>query len=96
MSSYEVHALCRRVLHDKDFRRLASVNPEDAVAHFALDSEERRALLEGDVALLQRRGASGFLLLILSRFAVFGLTLEIYNKRMRGKETPKNNSSGEM
>ena len=98
MSSYEVNALCRRILHDKDFRRMALNDPEAAVASVLFDSEERRALLEGDVALLRRKGTSGFLLLILSRFEVFGLSLETYNKRMRAEVEIAHqiNTSGEM
>jgi hypothetical protein len=45
--------------------------------------EERKALLAGDVARLYREGALAFLLLILSRFDVFGLKLPIFNRRMR-------------
>jgi hypothetical protein len=45
--------------------------------------EERAALLAGDVGRLNREGASGFLLLILSRFEVFGLKLPAFNRRMR-------------
>lgn len=54
-----------------------------------LTDEEKRALLIGDVARLHRLGASGFLLLILARFQIFGLELETYNRRMRGVEIPQ-------
>lgn len=83
MSILEVHKFCRAVLHDPAFRDLALSNPEKAVSRFALSSEERAALLEGDVARLYTMGASAFLLLILSRFQIFGLSLDVYNPRMQ-------------
>jgi hypothetical protein len=83
MSVLMVHKFCRRVLHDQLFRELALAHPEKAVADFAFSDEERRALLEGDVAHLHQMGATPFLLLIFSRFEIFGLSLDIYNARMR-------------
>jgi hypothetical protein len=49
----------------------------------SFSDDERAALLAGDVARLNREGASAFLLLILCRFEVFGLKLPIFNRRMR-------------
>jgi hypothetical protein len=83
MNIYLVHTLCRRVLHDQDFRRLIQKNPQAAVSLLPFSNAERKALLAGDVARLHREGASAFLLLILSRFEVFGLKLPIFNRRMR-------------
>jgi Aromatic-ring-opening dioxygenase LigAB, LigA subunit len=83
MNVYLVHKLCRRVLHDEEFRSLILKNPEQAVAAMPFTDEERTILLAGDVARLNKEGASGFLLLILSRFEVFGLSLPVFNRRMR-------------
>jgi hypothetical protein len=83
MNIYLVHTLCRRVLHDREFRRLILESPEAAVSSMPFSDEERAALLAGDVGRLNRKGASGFLLLILSRFEVFGLKLPVFNRRMR-------------
>ena len=83
MNVYLIHTLCRRVLHDKEFRRLILEDAEAAVSSMPFNNEERAALLAGDVGLLNRAGASGFLLLILSRFEVFGLKLPVFNRRMR-------------
>jgi hypothetical protein len=83
MNVYLIHTLCRRVLHDKGFRKLILENPEAAVSSMPFSDEERKALLTGDVARLHREGALAFLLLILSRFEVFGLELPIFNRRMR-------------
>ena len=83
MNIYLVHKLCRRVLHDPEFRQLIQQDPEQAVASMPFGEAERAALLAGDVARLHREGASAFLLLILSRFEVFGLKLPIFNRRMR-------------
>ncbi|RAX41125.1 hypothetical protein [Rhizobium tropici] len=83
MNIYLIHTLCRRILHDKDFRKLVQRSPESAVMSMPFSEDERAALLSGDVGRLNREGASGFLLLILSRFEVFGLTLPVFNRRMR-------------
>ncbi|RTL47692.1 MAG: hypothetical protein EKK40_18960 [Bradyrhizobiaceae bacterium] len=83
MSVYQIHKFCRRILHDPVFRDLAIRQPEIAVGQFSLTKEEQVALLAGDVGTLFNMGASAFLLLILSRFEIFGLKLPIYNERMR-------------
>ena len=83
MNIYLVHTLCRRVLHDVEFRQLVLESPSVAVSLMPFSGAERAALLAGDVARLYREGASAFLLLILCRFEVFGLTLPIFNRRMR-------------
>jgi hypothetical protein len=83
MNTYLIHTLCRRVLHDRDFRRFILEAPEAAVSSMPFSADERSALLSGDVARLYREGALAFLLLILSRFEVFGLELPIFNRRMR-------------
>lgn len=83
MNIFLIHTLCRRVLHDKEFRRLVLDAPDVALQTMPFSEEERAALLSGDVGRLNRAGASGFLLLILSRFEVFGLALPIFNRRMR-------------
>lgn len=83
MNIYLIHSLCRRVLHDKAFRKLVLAAPESALKTMPFTEEEREALLSGDVGRLNRAGASGFLLLILARFEVFGLALPIFNRRMR-------------
>jgi hypothetical protein len=83
MNVYRIHTLCRRVLHDRGFRALILANPEAAVMSMPFSDAERGALLAGDVARLYREGAHPFLLLILSRFEVFGLTLPVFNRRIR-------------
>ena len=83
MSAYLVHCLCRRVLHEPDFRRQVLADPEAIVAGMPFGARERVALLAGDVAGLHRAGAHPFLLLILSRFGVFGLDLPTFSERMR-------------
>jgi hypothetical protein len=84
MNVYLIHTLCRRVLHDRDFRKLILDEPKTAVSTMPFNADEREALLSGDVARLYREGAHPFLLLILSRFEVFGLELRIFNRRIRG------------
>ena len=83
MNVYLIHKLCRRVLHDRDFRKSILDDPKAVVSSLPFSEDERAALLAGDVARLYREGASAFLLLILCRFEVFGLRLPIFNRRMR-------------
>jgi Aromatic-ring-opening dioxygenase LigAB, LigA subunit len=83
MNTYRIHSFCRRVLHDPDFRQRVLETPELALKECTLDDTERHALLSGDVVSLYQSGASAFLLLILTRFRLFGLELPIYNARMR-------------
>jgi Aromatic-ring-opening dioxygenase LigAB, LigA subunit len=90
MNTYRIHSFCRRVLHDPDFRHRLLETPELALTECTLDDTERHALLSGDVVSLYQSGASAFLLLILTRYRLFGLELPIYNARMRslrGKQT---------
>ena len=83
MSVYGIHSFCRRVLHDREFRLIVKDDPDRALAMMPLTDEERTALRTGAVRRLHEMGASGFLLLILSRFEVLGLDLPTYNARMR-------------
>jgi hypothetical protein len=83
MNVYLIHTLCRRVIHDQGFRELILKNPKATVSSMPFSGEERKALLAGDVARLYREGTLAFLILILSRFEVFGLKLPIFNRRMR-------------
>jgi|SRR5688572_4529346 hypothetical protein len=83
MSAYVVHKLCRRILHDRNYRVRVKIDPEKALDEFPFDADERTALLAGDVGWLYRHGAFAFMLLILSRFEVFGLALPVFNARMR-------------
>jgi hypothetical protein len=83
MNTYRIHSFCRRVLHDPDFRQRLLESPELALKECTLNDIERHALLSGDVISLYQSGASAFLLLILSRYRLFGLELPIYNARMR-------------
>jgi hypothetical protein len=83
MNVYLVHTLCRRVLYDTEFRWMILEDPSRAVGSMPFSDEERTAFLAGDVAWLHREGALAFLLLILCRFEAFGLTLPVFNRRMR-------------
>ncbi|EIG57988.1 Aromatic-ring-opening dioxygenase LigAB, LigA subunit [Bradyrhizobium sp. WSM1253] len=83
MKGYLINKFCRRVLHDKDFRELVLRYPSTAISSMPFTRSERDALLNGDVAALYHEGASAFLLLILCRFEVLGLTLPVFNGRMR-------------
>jgi Aromatic-ring-opening dioxygenase LigAB, LigA subunit len=83
MSVFAVNYLCREVLRDHAFRAAMKANPAGAIAKYELTDEEREALLVGDVAKLYRLGVNAFLMGYLPRFEVCGLTLPIYNERIR-------------
>jgi hypothetical protein len=57
--------------------------PAQAIAGYDLTPEEREALLAGDVARLYRLGVNAFLMGYLPRFEVCGLTMPLYNERIR-------------
>ncbi len=83
MSIYAVNHACRQLLRDKVFRQAMRDDPRQALAPLDLTDDERRAMVEGDVGHLYRSGAHDFLLGYLMRFGIGGLTLPLYNARMR-------------
>ncbi len=83
MSTYAVNYLCREVLRDHAFRAAMKADPAAAIAKYDLTPEERTALIAGDVATLYRLGVNAFLMGYLPRFEVCGLTLPLYNERIR-------------
>lgn len=87
MSILAVNRLCRDVLHDRAFRDRINADPAAAIADRNLTPEERHALLAGDVAKLYRMGVNAFLMGYLCRFEVFGLTLPVYNQRIRSAQS---------
>lgn len=83
MSAFGVNEICWRLVHDPPFRETAKADPAAAIRDAAISEPERTALLAGDVAELYRRGAHAFLLGHLARYGFAGLTVPIYNARMR-------------
>ena len=83
MSVYAVNHACRELLRNPAFRQAMREDPQAALAGLNLSDDERRAIATGDVAWLYRAGAHDFLLGYLMRFGIGGLTLPVYNERMR-------------
>jgi hypothetical protein len=83
MSVYAVNHLCRELLRDHAFRAAMKADPGKALQGKSLTGPERDALLAGDVATLYRMGVNSFLMGYLCRFEVCGLTLPVYNERIR-------------
>ena len=83
MTVFAVNYLCRELLRDHAFRAAMKADPVKALAPLDLTDDERRAVIAGDVGTLYRMGVNGFLMGYLARFEVCGLTMEIYNERMR-------------
>jgi hypothetical protein len=82
MSVYAIDKLCRDALHDIGFREAVKRDPAGAIAPRDLTSDERSALLKGDVARLYEWGCHPFLLAYLARWDLFGITSAIYNQRI--------------
>lgn len=83
MSIYAVNRMCHQLMHDKNFRYRMQTVPQQVVAELDLSDDERRLVLAGEVGELYLRGVNAFLLGYLTRFEILGLTLPIYNHRMR-------------
>ncbi len=83
MSTYGVHKLLKRIQRDGAFRELLTRDAETALAEFPLTSEERDALLAGEVGVLNRMGVHGYLLNTLARYQVFGITAQRYMEKIR-------------
>lgn len=82
MSIYAIHKIAHLVQKDPSFRQRMKDNPETAITGFPLTEDERRALLAGEVGVLERMGAHGYVLGALARHQVLGLTNESYIRRM--------------
>jgi hypothetical protein len=83
MSVYAIHKLLRRVTLEPAFREHLKRDPETALDTVALTPEERSALLEGNVGVLNGMGVHGYLLSRLARFELFGLDQQQYVERIR-------------
>jgi hypothetical protein len=83
MSIYEVNKVGYKIVHDREFRERAAVDPAGALDAFDLEPEERQMVLDGDVAGLYLRGAHEFLLFNLARMGAFGLNMGNYPQRIR-------------
>lgn len=85
MSIYAVNKVCRRTVSEPAFREQLRTDPEPALraAQPPLSEEELQLILKGDVARLARLGVNYFLLHMLARFELFGLTLPEYSRQIR-------------
>jgi hypothetical protein len=88
MSVYEINKLCYRTLREPDFREALKREPEGTMRSLPLTEEERQLLLAGEVGKLHDLGAHAYLLSHLSRFELFGLTVETYSERIRTAKPP--------
>ena len=89
MSVYALNKLCHRMLRDLDFRAAMQRDPAEAIAAYRLTSEEREALLAGDVARLWEMGVHPFILSFLTRYEICGLTADVYSERIRKAHDPR-------
>jgi Aromatic-ring-opening dioxygenase LigAB, LigA subunit len=84
MSLYGIHKVLYLLQNDLAFRERLRTDPAAAIADFPLTEEERRALLDGDMAALYRMGVHTFLMSRIPRFNAFGgLTRAEYQRRLR-------------
>ena len=91
MSSFALDKVCRRVVIDPAFAAALREDPDATLraARPPLGERERELLMAGDVGALGRMGANFFLLHQLARFELFGLTLELYARRIRAEYAPE-------
>ncbi|WP_157408254.1 hypothetical protein [Actinoplanes sp. N902-109] len=80
MAVFAVERLCHRISHDPAYRDAVRSDPVAAVAGFP--PEVRAELLSGDVLALYHRGVHPVLLVRLATHRVFGLTPELYGRRI--------------
>ena len=83
MSIFAINKICRRLYQDDAFRKALEQDPQTMLAPFGLTAEEQRLLLAGEVGKLYELGAHPFLLAHLTRHDTFGITVKLYNERMR-------------
>ncbi len=83
MSNYGIHKFFRTCLHDETFRALAQSDPQAAMAKMPITEEEKQLLRDGDVKALYERGVHAFLLSFLTRWELFGVTIEKYCGRIQ-------------
>jgi Aromatic-ring-opening dioxygenase LigAB, LigA subunit len=83
MSVYAVNKICHDALHDVAFREAVKRDPAAAIAARDLTTEERSALVAGDVAWLYEHGCHPFLMSYLTRWELFGLAPIVYTERIR-------------
>jgi hypothetical protein len=85
MSVIAVNKLCRDVLRDHAFRERMKTDPAGAIAagKYDLTDQERKALLAGDVVTLHDLGVNDFMMGYLARFDSCGLSVPLFNERIR-------------
>lgn len=82
MSIYAIHKIAHLVEKDSAFRQRLKEDPAGTLAEFHLTDEERSALLAGNVGVLERMGAHGYVLGALGRHQVLGLDQQKYIESM--------------
>lgn len=83
MSVYAINKICHDALHNLAFRDALKSDPAAAIAPLPLTGDERKALLAGDIARLYGWGCHPYLLGHLTRWGIFGLTVQNYSERIR-------------
>lgn len=83
MSVHAINKICRQVLRDHAFRACMATDPAAALAGHDLTAEERAALLAGDVVTLHAMGVNDFMMGYLARFGACGLSVPLFNERIR-------------
>ncbi|MPZ56278.1 MAG: hypothetical protein GEU91_07195 [Rhizobiales bacterium] len=86
MSVLAVNRLLRGLLHDRDFRAAMKADPAKAMTGLDLTDAERKAILDGDVVTLYKMGVNSFLMGYLPRFEISGMSVPLYNERIRTAE----------
>ncbi|MEP7029471.1 MAG: hypothetical protein ABI830_00905 [Pseudolabrys sp.] len=83
MSVNALNRICREVGRDHGFRALMKSDPVKAIEGFELTPEERKALLAGDIVAMHHMGVNDFMMGYLARFGSCGLSIAIFNEKIR-------------
>ena len=83
MSVYTVNEICWRLVHDIPFRERMKADTPATLQGENVTEIEMQAILAGDVVVLHHLGAHDFLLAHLMKYGIGGLTMPLFNERMR-------------
>jgi Aromatic-ring-opening dioxygenase LigAB, LigA subunit len=83
MSVYQLNKILYLLDIDESFLQRVKGDPAETIKEFELSSDERKALLNGNIAALFEMGVHTFLLNATVRHEAFGVTREAYVRQMR-------------
>lgn len=83
MSVYQLNKILYLLDIDESFLQQVKSDPTEAIRDFEMSYDERKALLDGNIAVLFEMGVHTFLLNATVRHEAFGVTREAYVRQMQ-------------